>query len=222
VVGNARMPAIASVAGSRPACMSTHPVPSSGPGRPAVWCAARPVSSRPVSDHLGSSSGVRRSGRLVSTQPASGRVVSPNQRPALWCPPPVRPDAPVSSHLRWRWGPDGAARQPAPRERVEVPVAAAPSSGSVNGRGLDDRGRRYRGRALVGGVSAADPAGLGEGGGGRACPLPDQAGQAGVRSARGWRLRCGHGAGCSARLPHRWRGCRPGLCATTVRGCRGA
>ena len=33
---------------------------------------------------------------------------------------------------------------------------------------------------MVGGVSAADPAGLGEGGGGRACPMPGQAGQAGV------------------------------------------
>jgi hypothetical protein len=199
--------------------VSTHPVPSSGSGCPAVWCAARLVSSpsgvQPVRCPV---TWVRRPGPM-------GPAVwcPPVQRPALWCPPPsirTRPSPPTSGG--GVGDQMGATGQPAPRERVEVPVAAAPSSGSVNGRGLDDRGRRYRGRALVGGMSAADPAGLGEGGGGRACPLSDQVGQAGVRSARGWRLRCGHGAGCSARLPHRWRGCCPGLGATTVGGCRGA
>jgi hypothetical protein len=181
VVGNARMPAIASVAGSRPACMSTHPVPSSGPGRPAVWCAARPVSSRPVSDHLGSSSGVRRSGRLVSTQPASGRVVSPNQRPAVWChlsgvqpsgvrPPSVRtrPSPPTSGGVgdqmvrrgNLHHG-NGSRSRWLPRRRAARSTAEAWMTRLT-----------YRGRTLVGGVSAADPAGLGEGGGGRTCPLP--------------------------------------------------
>jgi hypothetical protein len=197
--------------------VSTHPVPSSGSGCPAVWCAARLVSSpsavQPVRCPV---TWVRRPGPTVrpsGVHPSSVRpcgVHLSSVQPLVSA--PVRPDASVSSHLRrWRWGPDGCGGATCTTGTVEVPVAAAPSSGSVNGRGLDDRGRRYRGCALVGGVSAADPAGLGEGGGGHACPLPDQTGQAGVRSARGWRLRCGHGAGCSARLPHRWRGCRPGL-----------
>jgi hypothetical protein len=136
--------------------------------------------------------------------------VQPSGVQPVWCPPRpsgrVRLLPPQAVALGNQMG---AAGQPAPRERVEVPVAAAPSSGSVSGRGLDDRGRRCRGRGRwgVGGV----PAGLGAGGGGRACPLPDQAGQAGMRSTRGWRLREGRGAGASARLLHRQRGCRRGL-----------
>jgi hypothetical protein len=127
---------------------------SSPSGVQPVRCPARPVSG-----HLGSSSGVRRPGRLVSTHPASDRVVStcPASSPLVSAPSVrTRPSPPTSGG--GVGDQMGAAGQPAPRERVEVPVAAAPSSGSVSGRGLDDRGRRYRSRALVGGVSAADPA----------------------------------------------------------------
>ena len=60
---------MASVTGVRPA-VSTHPVRRPGAGCPA----------RPVSGHLVSSSGIRRSGRLVSTRPASSPLLS--TRPA--------------------------------------------------------------------------------------------------------------------------------------------
>jgi hypothetical protein len=131
---------MASVAGPRPACVSTYPVPcpgpSSGSGCPAVRCAARPVSG-----HLGSSSG---SGCPAIWCPPVQRPAvwcPPIQRPALWCPPSsvrTRPSPPTSGG--GVGDQMGAAGQPAPRERVEVPVATAPSSGSVNGRGLDDAG----------------------------------------------------------------------------------
>jgi hypothetical protein len=76
-----------------------------GSGSPAVQCPARPVSG-----HLGLSSRVWRSGRLVSTRPASSSLVS--SRPMSSRPVsspsgvrPVGPDASVSSHSgRWRWG----------------------------------------------------------------------------------------------------------------------
>jgi hypothetical protein len=65
--------------------VSTHPVPSSRvrlsspSGVQPVRCPARPVSG-----HLGSSSGVRRPGSVVR-----GPAVRcpPVQRPAVWCPP---------------------------------------------------------------------------------------------------------------------------------------
>ena len=190
---------------------------------PAVWCAARPVSS-PVRCPV---TWVRRPGSggpAVRCPPVQRPAVwcPPVQRPALRCPPPsvrTRPSPPTSG--------GGVGDQMGRRGNLHH----GNGSRSRGGRAVERLGQRaeaWMTRATLLGsrvgrwVSAADPAGLGEGGGGRACPLPDQAGQAGVRSARGWRLRCGHGAGGSARLPHRWRGCRPGLCATTVRGCRGA
>jgi hypothetical protein len=131
---------MASVAGPRPACVSTYPFPcpgpSSGSGCPAVRCPAHPVSG-----HLGSSSG------------SSGPAVwcPPVQRPAVWCPPnpassplasaPLRPDLSVSSHLRqWRWGPDGCGGATCTTGTSRGPGGSAPSSGSVNGRGLDDAG----------------------------------------------------------------------------------
>jgi hypothetical protein len=87
VVGKARTPATASVAGPRPPCGVHSAVPPSCPAvqRPApIWCPACPVSSP---------SGVGPSGVHPSGgQPAAVR--------------PVRPDASVSSHLgRWRSGP---------------------------------------------------------------------------------------------------------------------
>jgi hypothetical protein len=72
------------------------------------------------------------------------------------------------------------------------------------------------------GVGGRTRAGLGAGGG-RACPLSDQAGQAGVRSARAWRRRCGHGRRLQREVaaPAAWLPTRAGW-ATTVRGGRGA
>jgi hypothetical protein len=82
VVGTAGTPAMASVSGPRPAC-SVHPSrfvvgirrssrPVSSPsGVQPVRCPARPVSG-----HLGSSSGVQRSDRSVSSRPVSDRLVS--------------------------------------------------------------------------------------------------------------------------------------------------
>jgi hypothetical protein len=139
VVGNVRTPAMASV-GPRPPCGVHHPVPSSGSGcpavqRPAVWCPVRPVSSP---------ADVRPSGvqPLVSTRPASSRLVSA----------PVRPDASVWSQLRrWRWdqaeaagnrhhtngsSPGGLPRRRAARRRPRRPGG----------------GRRCRVRASVSGV----------------------------------------------------------------------
>jgi hypothetical protein len=102
-----------------------------GSGGPAVRCPARPVSGHP-----GWSSGVRRSGRLLSTRPASTRLVSTRPVSSRLVSAPVRPDASVSFHTgRWRWDQAGAAGQPSPQERVESLWAAAPSSGSVDGRG---------------------------------------------------------------------------------------
>jgi AcrR family transcriptional regulator len=100
----------------------------------------------------------------------------------------LRP-AGFSSHLRrWHWDQVEAAGQPSLRQLVEVPVAAAPSGGWVDGRGGLGGGRRRRTRALVSRGVGGDQARLGAGGG-RACPLRDQAGQAGVRSAGGWQRR---------------------------------
>ena len=110
---------MASVGGPRPACGVHHPVPSSGVRR----------SSRPVSGRLASS---------VSSVHPSGVHPSGGQPAAVR---PVGPDASVSSHLgRWRCGPGRCGGQPAPQERVEVPVGVTPWSGSVDGRAGPDAG----------------------------------------------------------------------------------
>jgi hypothetical protein len=190
VVDTASRHATASVTGVQQA-VSTHPVSASG---------IRP-SSRPVSGHLAVV--VQRVRRSDGCCPAiccpavrcpsvrvSSRLVS-----AL-----VGPDASVSSHSGGGGG-----------DQVEVagatlatgtgggPVAAGPSTARRRSR-RPARGRRCRhrvGRWEVGGGPGG--AGVGAGRGGRACPPSDQAGQAAVRSAGRGRLRCGHGAGCSAR-----------------------
>jgi hypothetical protein len=193
------------VAGPRPAWVSTHPVPSSGPG-----CPARPVSGppgvrsarcpvRPVSNDLGSSSGIR--------------------RPAVRCPPlrcpavwgrPVRPDVSVWSPSGDALGTGRCGKQPAPRERAQVPVGCR-----VVER-LGSTAEKARTRAtpprspMVGGLSVADP--------GRR-PRLTLASQAGRRAERPSPAAArGHG-----RRLHRPRGCRSrDGWATTVRGCRGA
>ena len=108
---------------------------SSGIGCPAVWCPARPGSG-----HSGSSSRVRRSGRLLSgpsgvqpsavhpsgvSRPVSSRLLSA----------PVWLVASVSSHLRrWRWDQVQAAGQPSPQQPVEVPVGGRAVGRLVDGR----------------------------------------------------------------------------------------
>jgi hypothetical protein len=105
--------------------------------------------ARPVSGHPGSSSGVRRSGRLLSTRPVSTlSAVHPSG---------VQPS--VSSHLRhWRWDQAEASGQPSPRQRSRV---------VMGGRAVGRLGQwprspggcdATRGRSLVrGGVGVADP-----------------------------------------------------------------
>jgi hypothetical protein len=158
-----------------PAWVSTHPVSVSGIR----------LSSRPVSGHLGSSSSG--SGARPSAVHPSG------VQPSGVC--PVRPDASVSSHAqavalgtRSRWPGDRDHRTGG------GPCGCRAVDGSVDGRGGRDAGDTAQ-VALVGGRSVADPGRRLGAGGGRACPLSDQAGQAGVRSARRGRLRCGHGSG---------------------------
>jgi hypothetical protein len=201
---------MASVAGPRPPC-GVHPSGSVVRG-PAV----QPSGVQPVQCPVTwvRRPGMRRSGRLVSTRPtsqSSGVRPRPSGRVRLLLPQAVA----LGTRSMWRLTLHH-------RNGSRSLWAAASSSGSVDGRGGLDAGdaaegarRSVRGRWRT-------RAGLGEGGG-RGCPLTDQAGQADARSARGWRLREGTGAGGSARLPHLPRGCRPRAgWATTVGGGRGA
>jgi hypothetical protein len=219
VVDTARTPAMASVASRCPASVSTHPGSSSGLRR-----SSRPVSSRPVSGHLGSSSGCP----AVWSSAVHPSGVHPVGCPALWCPPvqppagwcpPRRSGRVVSSHAgRWRWAQVGAAgtcHHGNGSSPGRLPHRRAARSTAEQARTR----RCCRARALVSGVGggpgpAAVPA--------AACPLSDQAGQAGVRSAVANGGNVGLGAGSGARLPHLPRGCRPRAGrATTVGGGRG-
>ena len=203
--------------------LSTHPVSSSGIRQ----------SSRPVS----SPSGVRSPGfvvrgpavRMAGVHPSSVQLsgVQPSGvQPAGVRPADVRPHrsgrASVSSTPGGGVGDQaGAAGHPSPQEPVEVPVGCRAVERLGQRPSRPGRGRRCRGRALVSGGVAGGLAGLGAGG--RACPLSDQAGQAGVRSAvAGGGARAREQAG-GARWPRLPRDCRPRAgWATTVRGRRGA
>jgi hypothetical protein len=190
MVGKARTPATASVAGRRPPCGVHSAVPSSGSG-------VQP-------------SGVRPSGvQCVRCPPVQcpARPVSTVRRPAGCCPPPsvrTRPSRPTAGG-----GGDQleAARQPSPQERVEPRWAATSWSGSMHGRAGPDVGdvaevaRRSGGRWRTRARWAAGAAALDR--------LSNQVGQAGVRSAVANGCAVGSGAGCSARLPQRPCGCRP-------------
>jgi hypothetical protein len=183
--------------------LSPHPVSSSGIRSPAIQCPARPVSG-----HLGSTSGMRRSGRLVSSRPVSSRPVSVRRSGRVRLLPhravtlrtrPVRRATCTTGTGR---GPGGL-----PRRRPSRSTASRPGAG--------DAGELARWSVGV----ASRLAGLRADG--RACPLSNQAGQAGVRSAGGWRREgteqaAARGAAAAAWLPS-WAGY-----ATTVRGCRGA
>jgi hypothetical protein len=75
------------------------------------------------------------------------------------------------------------------------PGAAGPSTARSMVEEAGTRATLRKSRWPVGGRWPTRAAGLGAGRGGRACPLSDQAGQAGVRSAPCGRLMCGHGSG---------------------------
>jgi hypothetical protein len=202
----ARMPAVASVAGPRPAGVSTEPVSSSGIRRsgpssvqpvrcPAAWV-RRPGSDGravryPPSPHP---SGVRPSNvQTAGVRPSGVRRPSGRVRLLLCQAVAVEPRSIRPGH-------------PAPRERVKSPWAVAPSSGWVDGRGLDAGDAAQLARRRVG--SAADPGRVGSG----PAALARRPGRPGRRAQpRGWRLRCSAGAGGGAGLPHRPRGWRPGL-----------
>jgi hypothetical protein len=99
VIDTARTPAMASVAGPRPAC-GVHPIRCRRPGSSG----GRLVSSCPVSGHLGHRPGIRRSGRPLSTVRCPPSGVRPSAVR------PVRPDASGWSH------PGRCGRQPSPQE----------------------------------------------------------------------------------------------------------
>jgi hypothetical protein len=180
----------------------------------------RLVSSRPVSGHLVSSSGdtaVRPSAvHPSSVQPAG---VQPVRCPAGWCPPRRSGRVRLLPHRAAALGPGRCGGRPSPRERVESRWAATSSSGSVNGPAGLDAGEAAEAASVSRGVGG----GPGPGGcGGGACPLSDQAGQAGVGAPVAGGGAGGRGAGPGASWPHRPRGCRRGWVATTVGGGRGA
>jgi hypothetical protein len=127
-------------------------------------------SGRPVSGHLGSSRAS--GGRPSAVHPSSVQpsAVRPVRCPAVWCRPRRSGRVGLLHLRRWRW------------DKVEEAGTRAT---------LPKSRRSVGGRWPV----ADRAAGLGGGRGGRACPLSDQAGQAGVRSARRRRLRGGHGSG---------------------------
>jgi hypothetical protein len=172
-------------AGRRCPAGGVHP---SGYWRPGIR-----LSSRPVSGHLGwssSGSGDRPSAVHPSAVQPSAVHLSGVQ-PSGVC--PVGPDASVSSHAQalalgtrssWPGDPDHQNRwRPRwlPSRRRLDGRSRRPDAGDAAHAALV-RGGRWRSRA----------AGVGAGRGGRACPLSDQAGQVGARSAPRGRLPGGH------------------------------
>jgi translation initiation factor IF-2 len=191
-----------------------------------------------VSTHPGSSSGIRRSSRLVSSpsgvrspgsswcpavrpsavHPSGVRPSGVRPRPVsgLWCPPVQRPAGWVRPVVRTRPSPPILGGGVGPRSVRRAPVTTGTGRVPVGCRAVERFGRRPsrpgRGQAVLP-SSRGGQRGVGGGpgrvgGGGGACPLSDQAGQAGVRSAVAGRRRCGTGGGCGARWPRLPRGCR--------------
>ena len=123
---------------------------------------------------------------------------------------------------RWRWGPGRGGRATLTTGTGGGLVASGPSTARSTVAEVGTRATLPKSR-WSGGVGADRAAGLGAGRGGRACPLSDQAGQAGVRSAHRGRVRGGHGcrlqrevAAAAAWLPS------SGWCLTTLCGRRRA
>jgi hypothetical protein len=175
VIDTARTPAMASVAGRRPAC-GVHP---SGVVRdPRRPCGVRPAGFI-----------VRGSGGPAVCRPPSG------VRPSAVR--PVCPDASSWSH------PGRCARQPSPQEPSRSRWAAAPSSGSVDGRAGLGRAPLPSPRVGQWG-SVANLAGVVAGRRRPRVTLSDRAGQAGVRSAR----RCGGAVARERAAARGGRACR--------------
>jgi hypothetical protein len=155
---------------------SSHATASVAAVQPAV--STHPVSG--VRDPAVQPSGVRSpglvaqrsGGRPSAVHPSSVQpsAVRPVRCPAVWCRPRRSGRVGLLHLRRWRW------------DQVEEAGTRAT---------LPKSRRSVGGRWPV----ADRAAGLGGGRGGRACPLSDQAGQAGVRSARRRRLRGGDGSG---------------------------
>jgi hypothetical protein len=205
--------------------------PRHGIGRRCPACGVHP-SGFGVRDPAVRPSGVRSAGVVVQRVRRSAVCCPPIQRPTVQRPtvqrptvqrlPPsvrTRPSLPLR---RWRLGPGRTGRATVTTGTGGGPWGYRGVDGSTDGRGGRDSGDAADVALVRGGGWRTRAAGLGAGRGGRACLLSDQAGQAGLRSARRGRLRCGHGAGGSARWRHRTRGWRPRLGATTVGGRRRA
>jgi hypothetical protein len=196
VVGTARTPAMASVAGPRPPCGVHAAVASSGSGGlavqcRAVWCPVPPVSSP---------SGVRPSG----VRPAAVRL-RPSGRVHL-----IPPQAAAV-------GPGRGGGQPAPPERVESRWPATPWSGSGRRPSRPGRGRCCRGRGGQWGRWRTR-ARWGDGGRPRLTGCATRQARPACRAPVAGGCAVGRGAGCSARLLQWPRGCLPRWVATTVGG----
>jgi hypothetical protein len=184
----------------QPSSVRPSGVQPSGVRSPGV--VVRGPAVRPSGVHPSSvqRSGVHPSGAsaLVSTRPASSRRVSARRSGRVRLLP----------HWTGALGPGwcrGGNRHRRNRSRSRwLPCRRARSTAQQAW-----GGRRCRGRTLVSGVAG------GLAGWVRAAAaldrLSDRAGQAGVRSAGGWRRREGTAAGCGAGWPPRPRGCRRGL-----------
>jgi hypothetical protein len=184
VVDTASRHATASAAAVQQA-VSTHPASASGIR----------LSSRPVSGHLGSSSSGS-GGRPSAVQPSA--VQPSGVQPSGVC--LIRPDASGSSHS------DGGGGDPGRAGRATLttgtgggPGGCRAVDGSTTVAKAGTRATLPKSRWSLGGRWRSRAAGLGAGRGGRAGPLSDQAGQAGVGSARGGRRRGGRGC----RLQHK-------------------
>ena len=115
LVDTARTPATASVAGRCPASGVPHPVSSSR--CPAV----QPSGIQPVRCPVTwvRRPGVRRSGRLRSTRPVSGPLVSTRPASAGWCPPRRSGCVRLLPYRAVALGPGRCGGHPSPREWVE-------------------------------------------------------------------------------------------------------
>jgi hypothetical protein len=209
VVDTASRHATASVAAVQQA-VSTHPVSASG-----IRPSSRPVSGvRSPGWSRGPALGRLLSSRLLSSRPVSSRLVS----------------APHPSGRVRILPPQAVALGPGRAGRATVTTGTGGGLWLPSRRRLDRRSRRPgRGRRCRTRVGQWEVAGgPGPPGGVRAAaaalaPLRDQPGQAGLRSARRGRLRCGH----RGRWQHEvaaaagWLASSAG-CATTVGGRRRA
>jgi hypothetical protein len=112
--------------------------------------------------------------------------------PAVWCLPRRSGRVRLLSLRRWRWGPGRGGRATLTIGTGGGPCGCRAVDGSTTVAEAGTRATLPKSR-WSGGSVATRAAGLGAGRSGRACPPSDQAGQAGVGSARRGRLRGGHG-----------------------------